>query len=296
MPDQTDHQGEKPVYGLLPVEPASNSGSQERPEAPFPQQKAGLPDIIIRSQQLRELTDEVLASLEVHEHAQPSLFVRSAKVVRIVVDEKDRPMIAPVGDAELRGLLTRSANYYRVREKDGEVSFIPMHPPQNVVRDILSLSPARWPFRPLISLIEAPTLRPDGTVIEKPGYDPATRLYYHPARHMQRCRVPERPTDRDAAQALTRIWDSFGEFPYVEPADRANALAALLTPLIRPAIARHIPLAVITAPKQGSGKGLLIDGISTPSQPADPRPFNPRRAARKNGINASRRCCWRVIR
>ena len=236
---------------------------QEDTGAHFTQRKAGLPDIVVRSQQLRELTDEVLASLAAHEHARPSLFVRSARIVRITVDEKDRPLIAPVGDAELRGLLTRCANYYRVREKEEKLSFVSMHPPREVVRDILSLNPAQWPFRPLIPLIEAPTMRPDGTVIDTPGYDRATRLYYHPAKHMNRCRVPEHPTSQDVAQALARLWESFGEFPYAASGDRANTLAALLTPLMRPAIPRHIPLAVITAPKQGSGKGLLIDGIST---------------------------------
>ena len=262
MSDYAEHPHTPPVYGLRPVEATEPASSQEPAEAPFCAQKAGLPDIIVRSQQLRELTDEVLASLEVHEAAHPSLFVRSAKIVRVVEDEKGRPLLLPVGDAELRGLLTRSANYYRARAKDGEIRLLPIHPPQTVVRDILSLDPARWPFRPLIALIEAPTLRPDGTVIDTPGYDPATRLYYHPARALRHCQIPEHPTEQEVGAALARIWDSFREFSYLEPADQANALAALLTPLLRPAIARHIPLAVITAPKQGSGKGLLVDGIS----------------------------------
>src|SRR5437660_1674066 len=36
----------------------------------------------------------------------------------------------------------------------------------------------------------------------------------------------------------------------------------MMTPIIRPAIKRHVPLALIDAPKQGTGKGLLSDVIS----------------------------------
>jgi len=36
----------------------------------------------------------------------------------------------------------------------------------------------------------------------------------------------------------------------------------MLTPIIRPAIKRHVPLALLDAPKQASGKGLLADVVS----------------------------------
>src|SRR5258708_41743 len=117
--------------------------------APIPMQgKAGLPDIFVGEQQLRDMTDEVLASLAAQEKAAPRLFVRSAKMVRIVEDEEDHPMIVPVGEAELRGSLTRAANYYRLRNKGEEVYPVPIPPPKDVVHDILGLDPASWPCRP----------------------------------------------------------------------------------------------------------------------------------------------------
>src|SRR5262249_48623515 len=45
-------------------------------------------------------------------------------------------------------------------------------------------------------------------------------------------------------------------------ADQANALALLMTPLLRPAIRQHIPLALLDAPKQGTGKGLYSNVVS----------------------------------
>jgi hypothetical protein len=49
----------------------------------------------------------------------------------------------------------------------------------------------------------------------------------------------------------------FSKFPFVGDADRANYIAALMTPLIRPIIGGNVPLTVITSPIQGSGKTKL---------------------------------------
>src|SRR5262249_47232002 len=38
----------------------------------------------------------------------------------------------------------------------------------------------RWSLRPLLGVITAPTLGPDGSVLDRPGYDAATGLVYDP--------------------------------------------------------------------------------------------------------------------
>jgi hypothetical protein len=53
--------------------------------------------------------------------------------------------------------------------------------------------------------------------------------------------------------------DLLGDFPFEDDASRAAALALLLTPVVRPAIAGHVPLLVVAAPKAGTGKGLLVN-------------------------------------
>lgn len=245
-----------------PAAPDSNQGKQDGEQ---------LPDIFCGGQQLREHTLEVLASLAARERVKPSLFVRSGKLCRIVLDEDQRPMIAQLGEAEMRNEMTHAANYYRLKElKDGQPVPVPIPPPTDYVRAVLAANPAHiadidralWPFRPLAGIIEAPTMRPDGTIIVQPGYDAATRLYYQPSAGLGACQVPETPTSHDVQQALNLLWDSFGEFAYADQADQANALAMLLTPLIRPLVTRHIPLALLNAPKAGTGKGLLADCLS----------------------------------
>ncbi len=53
------------------------------------------------------------------------------------------------------------------------------------------------------------------------------------------------------------------DFPFVDEASRANALAILFSILMRPVIRGHVPLAIVDAPSQGTGKSLLITALAT---------------------------------
>jgi hypothetical protein len=86
---------------------------------------------------------------------------------------------------------------------------------------------------------------------------------------MKHCKVPLNPTKLEMQAALAVLEDLIADFCFAKEdspdkpnANKANALGALITPIIRPAIKRHIPMALIDAPKQGAGKGLLSDVIS----------------------------------
>jgi hypothetical protein len=217
-----------------------------------------LPTVTIAGQ-LRDYTAAALEALRLSEQQEHTLFVQSARLVKIGHDEKKRPIILHIGIAELRNALTRSANYYRLKEKEGNWIPVEIAPPKDLAEAILGLNPQEWPFPALEAIVETPVLRPDGTILDTPGYDAATLLYYMPSSSMSACKVPAHPTQTDIDQALALLIDAIGEFPYVSHADKANALALLMTPLVRPAIKRHIPLALIDAPKAGTGKGLLAD-------------------------------------
>ena len=105
-------------------------------------------------------------------------------------------------------------------------------------------------------------IRPDGTILDQPGYDAATRLYYAPRPGMEICKVPLAPSRSEREAALALMLEAIGEFPYAEEADLANGFGLLLTPFLRPAIKRHVPLALLDAPKPGTGKGLFADVLA----------------------------------
>ena len=234
-----------------------------------------LPEIWVGARQLPEITGEALAALQAANHP-PELFARSGHMVAVVRDERNRHLIAEVSESALRGRMARSGFYYKL-SKDGDR--IECAPPLDVVKDLQALSAAEWRFPALEALVEAPCLRPDGTVCDRPGYDSSTCLYYAPAPGLSVREIPDAPMIDDVDAALVLLDSAIGDFPFADDASKANALASLLTPLVRPAINSPTPLALYDAPQAGTGKTLLAEVVAmiatgrpaeTFSAPADP--------------------------
>ena len=109
-----------------------------------------------------------------------------------------------------------------------------------------------------MAITEMPVLRPDGTILTASGYDLSTRLIYAPAPGLQVPPIPQQPTQQAAAELCRFLMgELLGDFPFVGDADRANALGLLVTPIVRSAIRGQVPLALVDAPRAGTGKGLL---------------------------------------
>jgi hypothetical protein len=221
---------------------------------------AKLPRIRANNRELRDLTAECLCALQAANDP-PTLFVRAGLMAHVVRDERGRPCIRSATEAFVRSSLTRAADFYRAT-KDGDQKSAP--PPLDAVRDILARPPQEWRLPPLAGVIEAPVIRPDGAILLKRGYDPTLRVVYVPSPGLVVPPIPERPSRKQLAAAVAVIDDAIGEFPYGNAASRANAIAMLLTPLVRRAISgSNVPAALIDAPQPGSGKTLLADVVVT---------------------------------
>src|SRR3954447_7365520 len=84
-----------------------------------------------------------------------------------------------------------------------------------------------WKLPVLTGIINAPTLRPDGSILASPGYDPATGLYLE----MGEIRFPtirDEPTREHAERALTELEHLIATFPFVDSGSRAVAISAIL--------------------------------------------------------------------
>jgi putative DNA primase/helicase len=114
-----------------------------------------------------------------------------------------------------------------------------------------------WRLRTLTGIVNAPTLRPDGSILDQPGYDPATGILYNPMK-VSFAAIPESPTQADGRAALAELKSLISEFPFVDNASRSVALSGILTTAIRRSIPRA-PLHAFTAPVMGAGKSKLVN-------------------------------------
>jgi len=105
-----------------------------------------------------------------------------------------------------------------------------------------------------------PTMRPDGSLLSKVGYDASTGLLYSPGNSALPV-IPQSPTKADALAALTKLRGPLSGFPFMTDADEAVALSALLTSVCRMALS-SAPMHGFSAPTAGSGKSILADTAS----------------------------------
>jgi hypothetical protein len=139
-------------------------------------------------------------------------------------------------------------------------------PPHAICSSVISLGSQRR-LKPLMGVITAPTLRADGSLLNKAGYDLKTKLLYEPVGDIPD--IPMYPSKEQALQAIKELWKPFENFPFCGPVDRAVHLAALLTAAVRPSLT-VAPGFGYDAPTQGSGKTLLARCVGVMIEGGEP--------------------------
>lgn len=127
-----------------------------------------------------------------------------------------------------------------------------------------------WTFPVLEGIVEAPTMRLDGSILSKPGYDEETGLYYDSRNMPPMLPVLEKPSGDDAMASLAVLYDIIDEFPFADEDERIPPLetqscsvmvSAILTGVVRPALP-IAPALLVDAPDRSNGKTLLADCIA----------------------------------
>lgn len=233
---------------------------RSRPQA-LPPTRPGLPSILIDDIQLSDLTDQALAAL-VGANTPPSVFVRAGAVTRVMRDENGIPRIEPFDRVRMRCRLAEVANFFTLRKGEGGAYVqVGIHPPLSLAENVLSQT--TWDLPPLAGIARAPILRPDGTICTRSGYDPPSRLIHCPDPDLELVPIPEYPCGEEIQACVDILLEVIGDFPFADGPSRSNALAILFTLLMRPVITGHVPLAIIDAPMQGTGKTLLAASLAT---------------------------------
>lgn len=131
-------------------------------------------------------------------------------------------------------------------------------PPAPLLKQVIAQGERRK-LKPLDGVISGPTIRLDGSVLDAPGYDAATRLLFDPMGEDVPS-LPMQPTMAQALEALDLLLQPFQAFPFVDATARGALLAAILTAAVRPVLPTA-PAFGFDAPIQGSGKSLLASCV-----------------------------------
>lgn len=228
---------------------------------PFVAAAAIRPRIVVRAM-LGAVVDEAEAALAALSAV--NLYARAGLLVRVTRAAKRRrgldrgagaPVIEPVVSAYVRELLDQAAKFVIVKDTaDGPVERAAL-PPSWCVETLLARG--SWALPELSGIVECPTLRPDGSLLDVPGHDEASGLLYEPSGSFPP--VATSPTAEDVRAAVAVLREPFAQFPFVADCDRAAAVGTILTAVARFSIDGPAPLHAWRATTPGSGKTLAVD-------------------------------------
>ena len=95
------------------------------------------------------------------------------------------------------------------------------------------------------------------------GYDNGTKFYYVPDPELNIPELPRKVSDRHISEAFQLIEEILCDFPFVEPADKAHAIAYMLLPFCYDVISSpEKPVFLFKAPMPSTGKSLLVRILS----------------------------------
>ena len=189
---------------------------------------------------------------------------RSGKLVRIAPikaktsegEEFLIPGIVPVTPPILERALGNAATWQRYDGRSKKN--VRIDPPRAIAAQILDMV-GEWSFPPLNGIIQCPTLRRNGSLLDSEGYDDATGLVL--VSNVKLEPIADQPSRKDAERALALLTALLVEFPFANEASRSVALSMLMTPVLRAAMT-VAPLHLATAPTAGTGKSYLADCAS----------------------------------
>jgi len=220
------------------------------------------PEIRLTQGEMRRILDEAADALvraEVPVYRRGGTLVRTTTADDLTPDGVRRPRealtICRATPEWLRLRLSDAATFQRWDHRIGKKGgWRTVDPPQSLASDMIAACD-ELPFPALRAVARHPVPRTDGTVAAEPGYDRDTRLLldFDGAAFPE---VPDQPDREDAIAAAGRLRHLLRNFPFADDTDRAVALSALMTAVVRPVISQA-PMHAFDAPVPGSGKSLL---------------------------------------
>ena len=174
-------------------------------------------------------------------------------------------LYAPATLVAVQSLIDTAVRWYVVRKtRGGEIEEVPGEIRKGDVDLVIEryrhdcLDHKRPRLRVLRGIVDAPTLRADGSLLAKQGYDDSSGLYAN-LNPDAWPKIPSSPTRDDARAALAKLYDLVTETPFATNVHRAVWLAGLLTVVARDYAAGNVPLFAFSANVAGAGKGTLVD-------------------------------------
>ena len=191
--------------------PSPADGDRPGKQAPSEWQRP----VIARSSELHLDADKAIRALIVSPDVE--IYSHGQALVEVVRIPGKHPQLSPFKRARLQDVMSRSSQWM------GGDAINPrqIRAPRDIAEILLSRPDSGAAI--LEGIVVAPTMRPDGSILDLPGYDSETRLLFEPSADFPP--IPEKPSPAQVQDALRLLRDPFREFPWLAPCDESATLA-----------------------------------------------------------------------
>jgi hypothetical protein len=217
------------------------------------------PKVLVSGRYQRNIASDCLALLEAANEISPRFFRFGDALVQLIRDVDGTPSIRTLTKTALSGVLEREGNFVKASGDGIEPARLPLP----VVADILETTDLCLPA--LHGITQTPVFSAGGLLATTKGYDAETGLFIDLADGFAIPDVSLSPFAHEIMHARSLIVDELlGDFPFTSDADRAHAVALLLSRPTRRLVDGPTPLFLVESPTPGTGKGLLVDVLTSP--------------------------------
>jgi putative DNA primase/helicase len=197
-----------------------------------------------------DLHQKTLSTIAALQAAGAPVYQRGGELVRVRDNIGQSAALEILNTNTLQNTVAEKLQFVKT-DKEG-TGTKEVHPPHSILINVLSC--AQWPFGEIEGVHQSPTMDAAGNIVAERGYSADMKLYIDTR---AKADIPNRPTPDQVTAAAALIKDLLSDFCFERDADEANAIALLVTAVLRPMISGNVPAFCINAAMQGSGKTLL---------------------------------------
>jgi hypothetical protein len=207
--------------------------------------------------------------------ASGDVYQRNGQIVSLGRTARGAVVFKAWNTATLTGELSRRATWVEERfDKEGQIKKVKSRPKKDMVAQAEMAIMDALPHvlgRSLLPVIDAGSMTPTRM---RTGYCEITRTYFLPTEELDLSAIERvcqrKPTKQDAARAVLKIAELFGDFPWTSPEQVLLAVGAVLTAALRRSIDGPAPLFLVSANSKGVGKTKLLSAVLASVYGVDP--------------------------
>lgn len=232
-----------------------------------------LPSVIVRSGNLSRICDEMEENLinggfPIYQRGNKLVTTKPVETVTYHGKEYTTNIV-PLSAAGLREMVARAMMWEKpLKGKEGEPEeFKSIDPPQIYPNSYIAQDRS-WRVHQINGIFPTPTFRPDGSLLNVPGYDFATNACLVNDPTIGRVEVEKKPNKDTAIKMRDVLLEYLTEFKFIDKGapggvgdgaiSRAVALSMIIS-LVARGILGQVPMHSVVAPTPGSGKSYLAD-------------------------------------